>query len=164
MRCSVRHRLAIDNMRDIGDHPITPVYRRVEHAPRGIATDRERDGDHPIWYTLMLSDRVFAPGSVWESSYHSHKNDSGKAPQTLHEPTLLLHGNSTHRHLPSSPHALSEAQAVHMRLVPESPCLSQYYSIKWSIPAFAITTWISSSHFPSYHPMTRRQPPSDDPT
>ena len=48
----VRHRLAVDNMRDIGDHPITPVHRRVEHAPRGIATDGERDGEHTMWYTL----------------------------------------------------------------------------------------------------------------
>ena len=40
----VRHLLAVDNMRDLVDHPITPVHRCVEHAPSSIATDRERDG------------------------------------------------------------------------------------------------------------------------
>src|SRR5262245_52333187 len=39
-RCGigVSNRLAVDNIRDIGDHTITPVHRRVEHATRGIAT------------------------------------------------------------------------------------------------------------------------------
>jgi hypothetical protein len=101
-RCviGVSYRLAVDNMRDMVDNPITPVHRRVEHATRGIATDRESDGEHPIWYTLGCARTGrLRLGLPWESSYQSHKNYSGKEPKTLPDPTLLLHGNSTHRHL-----------------------------------------------------------------
>ena len=42
----VRQRLAVDYIRDRGARTIPPVHRRGEHAPRGIATDRERDGEH----------------------------------------------------------------------------------------------------------------------
>src|SRR2546425_1760320 len=84
----------------IVDHTITPVHRRVEHATRGIATYRERDGENTIWYTLGCARTGrLRLGLPWESGYQSHKNYSGKEPNTLHDPTLLLHGNSTHRHL-----------------------------------------------------------------
>ena len=76
-RCGigVRHRLAVDNLRDIGDHAITPVHRRVEHATSGIATYGERDGENPIWYTLGCprTGRLRL-GLPWESGYQSHKN------------------------------------------------------------------------------------------
>jgi hypothetical protein len=94
----VRHRLAVDNMRDSVDHTITPVHRRVEHATSGIATDRERDGEPRIWYTLegARTGRL-RRGLPGESGDQSHKNDRGKAPPTLHDPPLLLHGHSTQR-------------------------------------------------------------------
>src|SRR4029450_11048358 len=96
----VRHRLAVDNMRDIVANTITPVHRRGEHAPRGIATYGERDGDNTIWYTLDCprTGRLRL-GLPWESGYQSHTNERAQEPHTLHDPTLLLHGNSTHRHL-----------------------------------------------------------------
>ena len=40
----VRHRLAVDNIRDIVDHTIPPVHSPVEHATSGIATYGESDG------------------------------------------------------------------------------------------------------------------------
>src|SRR5882762_9663248 len=97
----MRHRLAVDNIRDSGDHTITPVHRRVEHATRGIATDRERDGEHTIWDTLGGARtgrlRLGLPG---ESGDQSHKNYRGKAPHTFHDPTLLLHATRRRDTLP----------------------------------------------------------------
>jgi hypothetical protein len=112
----VSNRLAVDNIRDIVDHTITPVHSRVEHATRGIATYRESDGENTIWYTLECARTGrLRLGLPWESGYQSHKNYSGKVPHTLHDPTLLLRGNSTPRHLAfESQFLIIEAKSVHM--------------------------------------------------
>ena len=76
-RCviGVSNRLAVDNIRDSVDHTITPVHSRFEHATRGIATDRESDGEDTIWYTLDCGRTGrLRLGLQWEYSDQSHKN------------------------------------------------------------------------------------------
>ena len=72
----VGNRLAVDRIRDIGEHTITPVHSRVEHATRGIATYGESDGENTIWHTLECSRTGrLRLGLQWESGYQSHKNE-----------------------------------------------------------------------------------------
>ena len=87
----VRKRLAVDNIRDIGDHTIPPVHRRVEHATRGIATDGERDGEHTIWDTLDCLGQGVCAWVCQGNPATKARQKSEKAPQTLHDPPLLPH-------------------------------------------------------------------------
>jgi hypothetical protein len=138
----VSHRLAVDNIRDIVDHTITPVHSRVEHATRGIATYRESDGENTIWYTLGCARTGrLRLGLQWESGYQSHKNYSGKEPNTLHDPTLLLHDNSTHRHL------AFESQFLSLRLN-QSTCVK----LKIKVCLFSTKIKNKNVHFVSTTP------------